>query len=399
MNEEKKVPFKWEYGEETISLQLGMYANNQRLYIGMITHTEDGAEPFADMTVNLPGYSLDPGEAFISGDISKDLLRFIKENKLGKVLPYQVQSGYGKYSAVAFDLEKLKAFDPKGVAEFRKEWNLPDKKPESPANFEELLKLLQESGCEVSKRGKSYRLKLPGWEKAARMDSLGEGYGLEDLQAVLSGKKAHTPRKKVVAQAEPPKVNLLVDIQAKLQAGKGAGYARWAKVFNLKQMAQTMNYLSENNLLEYAVLEEKAAAATAHHNELSAQIKAAEKRMAEIAVLRTHIVNYAKTREVYVAYRKAGYSKKFREEHEEEILLHQAAKNAFDEMGVKKLPKVKELQTEYAKLLEEKKKTYAEYRRSREEMRELLTAKANVDRVLKMEVEQDVEKEKDHGQR
>ena len=111
MNEEKKVPFKWEYGEETISLQLGMYANNQRLYIGMITHTEDGAE------------------AFISGDISKDLLRFIKENKLGKVLPYQVQSGYGKYSAVAFDLEKLKAFDPKGVAEFREEWNLPDKKP------------------------------------------------------------------------------------------------------------------------------------------------------------------------------------------------------------------------------------------------------------------------------
>ena len=71
----------------------------------------------------------------------------------------------------------------------------------------------------------------------------------------------------------------------------------------------------------------------------------------------------------------------------------------FDEMGVKKLPKVKELQTEYAKLLEEKKKTYSEYRRSREEMRELLTAKANVDRVLKMEVEQDVEKEKDHGQR
>ena len=230
---------------------------------------------------------------------------------------------------------------------------------QSPADFEELLKLLQEYGCEVSKRGKSYRLKLSGWEKAARMDSLGEGYGLEDLRAVLSGKKAHTPRKKTVTQAEPPKVNLL----------------------------------------EYAVLEEKAAAATAHHNELSAQIKAAEKRMAEIAVLRTHIVNYAKTREVYVAYRKAGYSKKFREEHEEEILLHQAAKNAFDEMGVKKLPKVKELQTEYAKLLEEKKKTYAEYRRSREEMRELLTAKANVDRVLKMEVEQDVEKEKDHGQR
>ena len=147
MNEEKKVPFKWEYGEETISLQLGMYANNQRLYIGMITHTEDGAEAFADMTVNLPGYSLDPGEAFISGDISKDLLRFIKENKLGKVLPYQVQSGYGKYSAVAFDLEKLKAFDPKGVAEFREEWNLPDKKEvHHPCTFcgKEAMKMQEE---------------------------------------------------------------------------------------------------------------------------------------------------------------------------------------------------------------------------------------------------------------
>ena len=241
--------------------------------------------------------------------------------------------------------------------------------------------------------------KAHGEKRFIRFRTLGAGYSEEELKAVISGEAEHHSRQKQKRIVPEQKFQMLVDIQAKLQAGKGAGYARWAKVFNLKQMAQTMNYLSENNLLEYAVLEEKAAATTAHHNDLSAQIKAAEKRMAEIAVLRTHIVNYAKTREIYVAYRKAGYSKKFREEHEEEILLHQAAKNAFDEMGVKKLPKVKELQTEYAKLLEEKKKTYAEYRRSREEMRELLTAKANVDRVLKMEVEQDVEKEKDHGQR
>ena len=242
-------------------------------------------------------------------------------------------------------------------------------------------------------------MKLPGWDKVARLDSLGEGYTLDDLLAVLSGQKEHTPRKKSAVQAAPPKVNLLVDIQTKLQAGKGAGYARWAKVFNLKQMAQTMNFLTEHNLLDYAMLEEKAAAATARHNELSAQIKAAEKRMVEIAVLRIHIVNYAKTRETYVAYRKAGYSKKFRQEHEADILLHQAAKNAFDDLGVKKLPTVKSLQAEYTQLLEEKKKAYGEYRRSREEMRELLTAKANVDRILNMEEEHDAEKEKDHGQR
>ena len=197
-------------------------------------------------------------------------------------------------------------------------------------------------------------------------------------------------------QPEPPKVNLLVDIQVKLQAGKSAGYARWAKVFNLKQMAQTVNFLAEHQLLDYGELAEKAAAATAHHNELSVQIKAAEKRMAEIAVLRTHIVNYAKTRETYVAYRKAGYSRKFREEHEEEILLHQAAKNAFDELGVKKLSTVKSLQEEYAKLLTEKKTAYAECRRSRDEMRELLLHKQNVDRMLgKNECEEEKKKEHD----
>ena len=270
---------------------------------------------------------------------------------------------------------------------------------QKPTSLEELLRLLEQDGFTVHRRGKTISIGTEGWGNNVRFDRLGDGYTLDDLLAVLSGQKEHTPRKQAVPQAAPSKVNLLVDIQAKLQAGKGAGYARWAKVFNLKQMAQTMNYLSEHNLLEYAVLEEKTAAVTAHHNELSAQIKAAEKRMAEIAVLRTHIINYAKTREVYVAYRKAGYSKKFLAEHEADILLHKAAKNAFDDMGVKKLPTVKSLQTEYAKVLEEKKKAYAEYRRSREEMRELLTAKANVDRLLNMEAEHDTEKEKDHAQR
>ena len=216
---------------------------------------------------------------------------------------------------------------------------------------------------------------------------------------VLSGQKEHTPRKQPTPQSAPPKVNLLVDIQAKLQVGKGAGYARWAKVFNLKQMAQTLNYLSEHGLLDYADLKAKTAEATARYHALSDQIKATEKRMAEIAVLRTHIVNYAKTRDTYVAYRKAGYSRKFRQEHEEEILLHQAAKEAFNELNVKKLPTVKELQTEYAQLLADKKKAYGEYRQARAAMRELLTVKNNVDRVLTMEQTEPQQKEKDRDQR
>lgn len=195
------------------------------------------------------------------------------------------------------------------------------------------------------------RLKAPGWDRFARMDTLGEGYDEPELHAVLSGQKIHTPKKKIARPRQEKSVNLLVDIQTKLQAGKSAGYAKWAKVFNLKQMAKTINYLSEHQLLDYAVLEEKTAAATVRHNELSARIEAAESRMAEIAVLRNHIVNYAKTREVYVAYRKAGYSKKFLAEHEPDILLHKAAKSAFTELNLQKLPTIKELQAEYAVLL------------------------------------------------
>lgn len=136
MDEVKKVPFYWEFGEETVSLEIGMYANTGRLHIEIITHTKDGPEPFAAMTVNLPAYSLEPGQAFMSGDISKDLLRFIRENKLGKVLPYKVHSGFGTYSVVSFDLNKLKEFDPKGVAEFKKAWNISDKKPVRKKNRE-----------------------------------------------------------------------------------------------------------------------------------------------------------------------------------------------------------------------------------------------------------------------
>ena len=98
--------------------------------------------------------------------------------------------------------------------------------------------------------------------------------------------------------------------------------------------------------------------------------------------MKTHIINYAKTREVYIAYRKAGYSKKFKAEHEAELLLHQAAKNFFDDSGLKKLPTVKSLQAEYAALLAEKKAAYADYRRARNDMRELLTIQANVDKIM-----------------
>ena len=261
-----------------------------------------------------------------------------------------------------------------------------------PKDFEELLTMLQRGGWEV-KRGKRISLKGKGQERFKRLDSLGEDYSEAALRAIISGEKEHHPREKKTVQPMR-QVNLLVDIQAKLQAGKGAGYERWAKVFNLKQMAQTLNYLSENNLMNIEDLTAKTDAATARVHELQVTIRETEKRMAELHALKGHIINYVKTREVYAAYRMAGYSKKFVAEHEQEIKLHQAAKEAFSALGTQKIPKVKEIQAEYDALREKKKQAYAAYHQAQGEMRQLLTVRANVERILGIE-EKEKERQKE----
>lgn len=261
-----------------------------------------------------------------------------------------------------------------------------------PKDFEELLTMLQRGGWEV-KRGKRISLKGKGQERFKRLDSLGEDYSEAALRAIIAGEKEHHPREKKTVQPMR-QVNLLVDIQAKLQAGKGAGYERWAKVFNLKQMAQTLNYLSENNLMNIEDLTAKTDAAIARVHELQVTIRETEKRMAELHTLKGHIINYVKTREVYAAYRMAGYSKKFVAEHEQEIKLHQAAKEAFSALGTQKISKVKGIQAEYDALREKKKQAYAAYHQAQDEMRQLLTVRANVERILGVE-EKEKERQKE----
>ena len=261
-----------------------------------------------------------------------------------------------------------------------------------PKDFEELLTMLQRGGWEV-KRGKRISLKGKGQERFKRLDSLGEDYSEAALRAIIAGEKEHHPREKKTVQPMR-QVNLLVDIQAKLQAGKGAGYERWAKVFNLKQMAQTLNYLSENNLMNIEDLTAKTDAAIARVHEMQVTIRETEKRMAELHALKGPIINYVKTREVYAAYRMAGYSKKFVAEHEQEIKLHQAAKEAFSVLGTQKIPKVKEIQAEYDAQREKKKQAYATYHQAQDEMRQLLTVRANVERILGIE-EKEKERQKE----
>ncbi len=263
-----------------------------------------------------------------------------------------------------------------------------------PADFAAFLQAMETAGY-VIKQGKYLAFKSEEQQKFIRLRSLGEGYSEDEIRDVITGKSARPERK---SKAKPPEksFNLIIDIGAKMAQGKTAGYEQWAKKFNVKQMSKTINFLTENKLLRYTDLEEKAAQATAVYDGLMAEIKTAEKRMAEIQVLRTHIVNYAKTRDVYTAYRKAGYSKKFFEEHRADLTLHKAAKAYFNELGLKKLPSMKDLNVEYATLLTTKKEAYKTYRDAKKEMQEVLTAKANIDSFMGYDPKK-TEQEKSQG--
>ena len=250
---------------------------------------------------------------------------------------------------------------------------------EKPKDYEDFLQGLEQQGYEV-KRGKYTSVKGARQKRFIRFRTLGAGYSEEELKAVIAGKTEHRPRQTQPFQ-EPP-FQLLVDIQAKLSEGKSEGYARWAKKYNLKEMSKTLIFLQEHKIGSADELNERTAAATEKYHQLGDSIKAAETRMAEIAVLKTHIINYAKTRPAYDAYRKSGYSKKFLEAHREEITLHKAAKAAFDESNLKTLPKVKELDAEFAELLTKKKAAYPVYRKARNEMQELVRAQKNVERFF-----------------
>jgi len=193
---------------------------------------------------------------------------------------------------------------------------------------------------------------------------------VEDLTTALAGEIRHKPKQKHGKRTHTTnrKLDFIIDIQAKIAQGKGVGYERWAKVFNLKQMSEVLFFMQEHGVESIDELNAKADAASNRFDTLQKSIKTYEKRLGEIAVLRKHIINYAKTREIYVAYRKARCNRVFFEAHREEITLHKAAKGAFNDLGMKKIPRVNDLNAEYSEVLARKKAAYAGYRKAKTEM-------------------------------
>ncbi|MCR6547168.1 relaxase/mobilization nuclease domain-containing protein [Dehalobacterium formicoaceticum] len=264
---------------------------------------------------------------------------------------------------------------------------------QKPVDFDAFLKLMAENGYKV-KQGQHLAFNANGQQKFTRLRSLGEGYSEDELRSAILGKTVHTPKAKVPNRKNPGKINLLVDIQAKLQAGKGPGYERWAKVFNLKQMAQTINFLTENNITDYETLVEKTKAVTDRYHELSQQIKDLEKRMAEITELKKHIINYAKTKDVFAAYRQSGYSTKYYESNTENILLHQSAKQGFDSISSSKIPSMRDLQDEFNTCLDSKKFILKDYVKQKNLMKESLTVQSNVDHLFSQKTEGQAHKQR-----
>ena len=252
---------------------------------------------------------------------------------------------------------------------------------ERPADLDEFLGLMKRAGYEVKKvrgGGISFRLTGQGQERFTRLraSTLGDGYDLKDILAAIEGKEKRPGRPE-------RKISLAVDIQAKLAAGKGPGYERWAKVFNIKQMAAALAYIQDNGLTDYEQLAQKATEATDHFHALSEQIKQTEQAMKTNAGLKAATVQYAKTRPVFEQYKAAKYSRKFLAEHEADIELYRAAQAEMRRLlGGAKLPKMDALKEEGHKLTAKKKRLYGEYQKARWDMQEIVTIKANIDTLL-----------------
>ena len=256
---------------------------------------------------------------------------------------------------------------------------------ERPEDFADFLRRMETAGIQVKHgRGGVISFLVPGQQRAARFraSTLGDGYGPEDVQAVIDGK---APTRTATARKAPAprRVNLLIDIQERMRQGKGPAYERWAKVYNLKQMAAALQYLKEHQLFEYDDLAAKTDAATERFHALAGDIQQTEAELSRVSDLMAAVVQYAKTRPAFDGYKAAKYSRKYLAEHEAELADYRAAKATMGELlGGEKLPKMAELKEKRRQLAARKKALYTEYRSAQEEMRQAVAVKANIDHLL-----------------
>lgn len=294
--------------------------------------------------------------------------RLCKENGLSVIPPSQNKGmGYKEYTEAK-----------RGTSWKQKLKQTIDRLVITAKDYDDFLRLMQEAGYEI-KTGKYISFRAEGQERFTRSKTIGENYTEERIKERIAGRTPRRNRRQTV----PKGISLIGDIQERIRLIDSKGYEYKAKLTILKEAARTLNYLTENNLLQYADLEKKVEDVHSSYDRTGKELKVVEARLREVQPLIKNISNYQRLKPVYDAFQKAKDKPSFKAKHEAELVIFEAARSTLLAMqGDEKLPSMKTLQAEQQRLLEEQQRLYDERAKLKKEVKQIETIKSNVDTFL-----------------
>ena len=294
--------------------------------------------------------------------------RLCKENGLSVIPPSQNKGmGYKEYTEAK-----------RGTSWKKKLKQTIDRLVITAKDYDDFLRLMQEAGYEI-KTGKYISFRAEAQERFTRSKTIGENYTEERIKERIAGRTPRRNRRQTV----PKGISLIGDIQERIRLIDSKGYEYKAKLTILKEAARTLNYLTENNLLQYADLEKKVEDIHSSYDRTGKELKGVEARLREVQPLIKNISNYQRLKPVYDAFQKAKDKPGFKAKHEAELVIFEAARSTLLAMqGDEKLPSLKTLKAEQAQLFEEQERLYAERNRLKKEAKQIETIKSNVDTFL-----------------
>lgn len=294
--------------------------------------------------------------------------RLCKENGLSVIPPSQNKGmGYKEYTEAK-----------RGTSWKQKLKQTIDRLVITAKDYDDFLRLMQEAGYEI-KTGKYISFRAKGQERFTRSKTIGENYTEERIKERIAGR---TPRRSQI-QATPKGISLIGDIQERIRLIDSKGYEYKAKLTILKEAARTLNYLTENNLLQYADLEKKVEEVHSSYDRTGKELKGVEARLREVQPLIKNISNYQRLKPVYDAFQKAKDKPGFKAKYEAELVIFEAARSTLLAMqGDEKLPSLKTLQAQQQRLLDEQQRLYDERAKLKKEVKQIETIKSNVDTFL-----------------
>ena len=301
--------------------------------------------------------------------------RLCKENGLSVIPPSQNKGmGYKEYTEAK-----------RGTSWKQKLKQTIDRLVITAKDYDDFLRLMQEAGYEI-KTGKYISFRAEAQERFTRSKTIGENYTEERIKERIAGRTPRRNRRQTV----PKGISLIGDIQERIRLIDSKGYEYKAKLTILKEAARTLNYLTENNLLQYADLEKKVEDIHSSYDRTGKELKGVEARLREVQPLIKNISNYQRLKPVYDAFQKAKDKPSFKAKHEAELVIFEAARSTLLAMqGDEKLPSLKTLQAEQAQLFEEQERLYAERNRFKKEAKQIETIKSNVDTFLSPSADHD----------